>query len=79
LCKSLADPIIIQNHKIVVTASIGIGIYPIDGEDIETLIRNSDKAMYYVKEHGGNNIRFSTESAIVKRLINIAKGRTSTM
>lgn len=79
LCHSLANPIVIQNHKIVGTASIGIGIYPIDGEDIETLIRNADKAMYYVKEHGGNNIRFSTESAIIKRLINIAKGPTSTM
>jgi len=60
LCGVLAMPVVIHNHTIVVTASIGISVYPEDGEDIETLLKNADKAMYYVKEHGRNNYRFSS-------------------
>ncbi len=78
ICNSLANPLIIQNHTIVVTASIGVGVYPIDGEDSETLLRNADKAMYYVKQHGGNNIRFSTESSKIRSLLKRVKNQTPT-
>ncbi len=78
VCNILANPVIIQNHTIVVTASIGIGIYPLDGEDADTLLRNADKAMYYVKQHGGNNIRFSTESSKIRALLKKIKNQSTT-
>ena len=47
-------------HELHVTASIGIAVYPDDGGDVETLIRNADIAMYYAKDHGRDNARFFT-------------------
>jgi diguanylate cyclase (GGDEF)-like protein/PAS domain S-box-containing protein len=42
-------------HDLAVTASIGISIYPDDGQDAETLIKHADVAMYHAKEQGRNN------------------------
>ena len=41
-----------------VTASIGIGLYPHDGTDPETLLRNADGAMFQAKRAGGNTYQF---------------------
>ena len=41
-----------------INASIGISIYPQDGEDAETIIKNADTAMYHAKENGRNNFQF---------------------
>ncbi|MCL4872701.1 EAL domain-containing protein [bacterium] len=43
-----------------ITASLGISIYPDDGEDVETLFKNADIAMYQAKEEGGNKHKFYT-------------------
>lgn len=51
----------IADVKINIAASIGISVYPKDGEDTETLIRNADIAMYKAKESGGNNFVFFTD------------------
>ncbi|HEY0563109.1 MAG TPA: EAL domain-containing protein [Methylophilus sp.] len=48
----------LANHQLHVTTSVGISIYPTDGEDAETLIKNADTAMYYAKEKGRNNFQF---------------------
>jgi diguanylate cyclase (GGDEF)-like protein/PAS domain S-box-containing protein len=48
-------PFILNDHKIRITTSVGIAIYPEDGEDAEALMRNSDIAMYWVKEQGRDN------------------------
>ncbi len=50
----------IEQHELVVTPSIGIAIYPHDGEDFETLSKNADTAMYRAKQDGRNNFRFFT-------------------
>jgi len=47
-------------HELLVTASIGIAVYPDDAKDVETLIRDADTAMYYAKEHGRDSVRFFT-------------------
>jgi diguanylate cyclase (GGDEF)-like protein/PAS domain S-box-containing protein len=53
------NPFMLDGHEIQVTASIGIAIYPDDGEDVDTLIRNAELAMCRVKEEGGNDFRRS--------------------
>ena len=44
--------IVVDNQELRITASIGISLYPQDGEDVETLIKNADAAMYKAKEKG---------------------------
>ena len=50
----------IEQHELVVTPSIGIAMYPIDGEDFETLSQCADVAMYRAKHDGRNNYKFFT-------------------
>lgn len=52
----------IEERQINITASIGISVYPKDGEEEEMLIRKADIAMYNVKETGKNNYQFYTKS-----------------
>jgi diguanylate cyclase (GGDEF)-like protein/PAS domain S-box-containing protein len=54
---SLARPFDVYGHDVVVTASIGISLYPRDGDHGEILLRYADIAMYRVKEHGRNSVR----------------------
>ncbi|MEK6776410.1 MAG: EAL domain-containing protein [bacterium] len=55
---TLSEPFVLSGQEVFVTASIGIAIYPDDGNDIETLLKNADAAMYHAKEHGKNNFQF---------------------
>ena len=48
-------PFVLGDYHIRITTSIGIATYPEDGEDIETLFRNADTAMYWAKEQGRDN------------------------
>ena len=54
---SLARPFDIGGHDVFVTASVGISMYPRDGDHGEILLRYADIAMYRVKEHGRNSVR----------------------
>lgn len=54
----LAKPHTIAEHVLYITTSIGISVYPADGQDPETLIKNADIAMYHAKERGRNNYQF---------------------
>ncbi len=59
---ALVAPFEIGANTLYVTASIGIGVFPLDGEDPESLLKNADAAMYRAKEIGRNNYQFySTE------------------
>ncbi|MEW8659977.1 MAG: EAL domain-containing protein [Candidatus Thiodiazotropha endolucinida] len=55
-------PMIIGEHELVVTASIGITLYPNDGDDPDKLIRHADRAMYEAKQQGRNTYRFFTQA-----------------
>jgi diguanylate cyclase (GGDEF)-like protein len=54
----VSEPAWIDSHEIYTTASIGIAVYPMDGEDSHTLLKYSDLAMYQTKEHDRNNFQF---------------------
>jgi diguanylate cyclase (GGDEF)-like protein/PAS domain S-box-containing protein len=56
--RQLSAPLSIEGKEVFVSASIGIAMYPRDGDHGEALLRNADVAMYRVKEHGRNNYRF---------------------
>jgi len=61
LLDTLEDPFRIGQHEFYVTASIGISLFPADGEDAETLLRNADVAMYRAKDLGKNNYQFYSD------------------
>jgi diguanylate cyclase (GGDEF)-like protein/PAS domain S-box-containing protein len=65
---ALSQPYLIDSHRVHVTASIGIVIYPDDGEDADTLLKNADFAMYHAKEGGRSNYQFFREDMNVRAL-----------
>ena len=58
--QDIARPILLQNHELSLSVSIGVSIYPQDGTDFDTLLRNADAAMYRAKEAGRSTICFYT-------------------
>lgn len=58
ILKAVNQPLHIEEKKLIVTASIGVSMFPRDGDDGDLLLRNADLAMYRVKEFGRNNYRF---------------------
>ncbi|MBI3143658.1 MAG: EAL domain-containing protein [Pseudogulbenkiania sp.] len=55
--EAIAQPIHMAGHELQVTCSMGLATYPHDGQDVETLLRNADAAMYRAKEVGRNNFQ----------------------
>jgi diguanylate cyclase (GGDEF)-like protein/PAS domain S-box-containing protein len=58
LIKTLGRPYLLDTHELTVTASIGIAMYPGDGESPSALMRNADAAMYRAKSEGRNRVEF---------------------
>ncbi len=61
LLADLARPFTIEHQQIYISASIGICLYPRDGEQEQILLKNVDLAMYRAKREGRNTVRFFTE------------------
>ena len=58
---AFATPFRLEDHEVFVTSSVGITLYPADGETAEELLRNADTAMFHAKEKGRNNYQFFAE------------------
>lgn len=58
----LAEPFLLDLQEIYITASIGISIFPHDGDNVDTLLKNADTAMYHAKAEGRNNYQYYTKS-----------------
>ncbi|MFD2679441.1 putative bifunctional diguanylate cyclase/phosphodiesterase [Bacillus seohaeanensis] len=58
IMKVLEEPVIIDKHEIFVSTSIGIVQYPTDGQEVETLMKKADIAMYRAKEKGKSTYKF---------------------
>jgi diguanylate cyclase (GGDEF)-like protein/PAS domain S-box-containing protein len=64
----ISEPIYIDGHEIYTSGSIGIAVYPMDGEDGHTLLKHADQAMYQAKERDGNNFQFFSSEMNIKVL-----------
>ena len=67
----LSQPIDLGGHQLIVTPSIGIALFPQDGETVELLLKNADLAMYFAKNIGPSTFKYYQESmnaAALKRL-----------
>ncbi|WP_426416380.1 EAL domain-containing protein [Aestuariirhabdus sp. LZHN29] len=58
----LSKPFYIDDHQIMVSASLGITLAPDDGTDVNSIMRHADLAMYKAKSQGKNNLQFFTEN-----------------
>ncbi|WDM31442.1 EAL domain-containing protein [Paenibacillus mucilaginosus] len=61
LFASFEEPVVLQGTPVYVTTSLGVSLFPRDGRDMDTIVRNADMAMYHAKEQGGCRIRFFDE------------------
>jgi len=64
----MGAPFVLGERELVVSASVGITLYPPDGQDAETLVKNADTAMYRAKNLGGDNYQFYTPAMNSKAL-----------
>ena len=55
---AIARPSQIEGRELTVSCSVGVSVFPRDGRDVQTLLRNADTAMYKAKEYGRNNFQF---------------------
>ncbi len=67
--EELSEPMQLDDHKLIVTPSIGISLFPKDGEDVVELLKSADMAMYFAKRTGRNNVQFFEASMNEKALL----------
>ena len=65
---AVETPVQLDDRNVMVSASLGITIYPTDGSDPDRLIKNADTAMYRAKEMGRNNYQYFTEDMNAKAM-----------
>ncbi|MAE93959.1 MAG: two-component system response regulator [Deltaproteobacteria bacterium] len=62
LLEALGEPIVIDGNELRVGVSIGVTLFPSDGSDVDSLLRNADVAMYQAKEMGRSTVQFYSQS-----------------
>lgn len=66
--RALNESFVLQGRDVYISASIGIAVYPQDGDSNQELLKNADTAMYHIKEAGKNGYQFYTESMNARAL-----------
>ena len=72
ILQALRQPLSLEGHELFVSASMGIAVYPDDGLDVDTLVKNADVAMYRAKEHGRDRYQLYTPSLNTRALDRLA-------
>ncbi len=75
LIQAVSHPYCIEGHTLYITASIGVGIYPLHGEDVESLLKSADLALSETKRTGKNNYRIAERlipTETIKSFCNLA-------
>lgn len=72
ILQAVREPVHIDVHELYISTSIGIALYPSDGEDAESLLKNADTAMYRAKENGKNNYQLYTPAMNAKAFERLA-------
>lgn len=62
ICKEIASSFNLEGNEVRITTTVGISLYPSDGDDVDTLLKHADVAMYHAKEQGRNGYQFYSES-----------------
>ncbi len=62
IVESVSQPMTLENHKVHISTSIGIAVYPADGKHADEILKYADVAMYHAKAQGRNNFQFYTSS-----------------
>ena len=75
ILESLSLPILIDGQELVIACSIGISVYPKDGNDTQLLLKNADAAMFRAKEQGRNNFQFYTSEMNDRSLARLIMGK----
>lgn len=63
---AVAAPLVIEGRELVTSTSIGISLFPDDADDVKTLVKNADSAMYRAKERGRNTYEYFTQALNVR-------------
>jgi diguanylate cyclase (GGDEF)-like protein/PAS domain S-box-containing protein len=66
ILETVAEPHRVGGHELHITASIGVSVYPDDGDDADTLLKNADIAMYHAKERGRGRYQFFQQEMNVR-------------
>ncbi|MDH3285667.1 MAG: EAL domain-containing protein, partial [Acidobacteriota bacterium] len=66
--ETISEPLQLGGQDLIITPSIGIAVFPHDGEDADTLLMSADTAMYHAKEAGGNSFQFYARSMNARML-----------
>lgn len=72
ILNEFSNPFILSGEELFISPSIGISLYPRDGTEADSLIKNADKAMYLAKEKGKNNFHFHTsklDSSLEQKMV----------
>jgi diguanylate cyclase (GGDEF)-like protein len=77
ILQTLRQHVLIDGHAIQLSGSLGISIYPFDGETSEQLIKNADAAMYWAKESGKNHFKYYSETRSAGNSIQSGKFKKS--
>lgn len=72
ILQSSSSPIAIDAHQLIATISLGVSMFPDDGKDADSLLKNSELALYEAKKHGGDSFRFFSSAmtaGVLERLM----------